>query len=266
GIQKIDQPCSASLSLLTATKISELVVPFDAAAATQKRCDVGSNCTCGSNAVLASGSPLKKDASVWLLKTVPPLPKTLNAPFIATITWCGPVASPPSGGIQPVYPEPLKFVPITMSPGMPPGRAPAGGRTFSDLGGATPAAWLAPTPGAACHGTPRDEPDGTTSLCVRGRKTCNPAAELRPGPLRARATCHPPEPAAGGAIFPSADLIGGSDPAAAPEAAACLCGAGAAPAGAAPASTAAVSIPAASIPAVPAATRGRAAAAAQAAS
>ena len=101
--------------MLTATKISELVVPSDAAAATQKRCDVGSNCTCGSNAVLASGSPAKKLASVWLLRTAPPLPKTLNAPLIATITWCGPVAIPPSGGIQPVYPEPLKFVPITAS-------------------------------------------------------------------------------------------------------------------------------------------------------
>ena len=135
--------------------------------------------------MLASGSPLKKLASVWLLRTAPPLPKTLNAPLIATITWCGPVAIPPSGGIQPVYPEPLKFVPITMSPGRPLCGAPAGGRTLSELGGATPAAWLVPAPGAACCGTPRDEPDGATSLFVRGRKTCSARAELRPGPLRA---------------------------------------------------------------------------------
>src|SRR5579859_748435 len=142
---------------------------------------------------------------------------------------------------------------------------PAGGRTLSDLGGATPAAWLVPVPGASC-GTPRGEPDGTTSLFVRGRKTCNPSAELCPCPLRARATCHPTEPEAGpGAAFPSADLIGGSDPAGVLELAADLCGAAAAPAGAAPASTAPASIAAASIPAAPAATSGRTTAAARAA-
>src|SRR5215471_940224 len=89
--------------------------------------------------------------------------------------------------------------------------APAGGRTWSDLGGATPAAWLAPAPGTACRGTPRDEPDGATSLFVRGRKTCSACIALCPGPLRARATCHPPAPDVDGAIFPSADLIGGSE-------------------------------------------------------
>src|SRR6266699_2595297 len=164
--------------------MSELVVPFVAAAATQKRCDVGSNCTCGSNAVLASGSPAKKLASVWLLRTAPPLPKTLNAPLIATITWCGPVASPPSGGIQPVYPEPLKFVPITMSPGRPLCGAPAGGRTLSDLGGATPAAWLVPAPGASC-GTPSDE-------LVRARqKDVQRMRRAAPGPA-ARVSNVPP--------------------------------------------------------------------------
>src|SRR5579871_5182212 len=151
---------------------------------------------------------------------------------------------------------------MVMSPGMAPPGAPAGGRTLSDLGGATPAVRLVPTPGAACCRTPRDEPDGATSLFVRGRETCNPSAELCPGPLRARATRHAPEPEADdGAAFPLADLIGGSDPAAALEPAAARCGAGAAPAGAALASTAAVSIAAVSIPAAPAATSDRAAAA-----